>query len=57
MLNPFLLALDFPFLDHHGKAAESDVPRFAQLPWSDHRALQLCKFGVCFMCSSSAACL
>lgn len=36
MLNPLLLLLDFPFLDHYGKAAESDIPRLAQLPWSDY---------------------
>lgn len=36
MRNPFLLLVDFLFLDHHGKAAESNIPRFAQLPWSDY---------------------
>ena len=55
ILNPFLLLLDFLFLDHHGKAAKSDVPRFAQLPGADYWALQLCKFGVRFVCPYFAA--
>lgn len=48
-------AFDFPFLDHHGEAAESDIPCLAQLPWADYRALQLCKFGVHFICCYYAA--
>lgn len=36
MLIPFPLLPGFPSPDHHGEAAESDVPRFAQLPWPDY---------------------
>lgn len=45
MLNPLLLLLHSLFADHHGEAAEGDIPGPAQLPGADHGALQLCEFG------------
>lgn len=45
MLNPLLWLLYSLFADHHGEAAEGDIPGLAQLPGADHRALQLCKLG------------
>lgn len=45
MLNPLLLLLHSLFADHHGEAAEGDIPGLAQLPGADHGALQLCEFG------------
>lgn len=40
-----LLLLPSLFADHHGEAAEGDIPGLAQLPGADHGALQLCEFG------------
>lgn len=45
MLNPLLLPLCSLLADHHGEAAEGDIPGLAQLPGADHGALQLCEFG------------
>lgn len=45
MLNPLLLLLYSLFVDHHGEAAEGDVPGLAQLPGADHGALHLCESG------------
>lgn len=45
MLNPLLWLLYSLFADHHGEAAEGDIPGLAQLPGADNGALQLCKCG------------